>query len=190
MKKPADESIRPHVFDGIQEYDKKLPNWWLFTLYGAIAFSIAYWSWFQIYQMGGEPGRVLEEKMAEDAKLAARNATEITDQTLWDMSKDAGLVAAGKNTYLTTCAACHMADLGGQVGPNLKDHAWVHGAEPLTIAKIINEGVAAKGMPAWGPILGKQKINELTAFILSHHQPGEPVTIAPWVPGGGAPPTP
>lgn len=35
--------LREHEFDGIQEYDQKLPNWWLFTFYIAIVWFLVHW---------------------------------------------------------------------------------------------------------------------------------------------------
>ena len=49
--------------------------------------------------------------------------------------------------------------------------------------KLINEGVLAKGMPAWGPVLGAKKVTEVSAYILSFHQEGEPIEVQTvWVP--------
>ena len=58
-------------------------------------------------------------------------------------------------------------DLGGQIGPNLTDEYWLHGCDPESIVKTITDGVPAKGMAAWGPMLGNKKIVEVTAYILS-----------------------
>jgi len=34
-----------------------------------------------------------------------------------------------------------------------------------------------RGMPPWGPVLGTRKISEVVAYVLSHHEPGEPIEI-------------
>jgi cytochrome c oxidase cbb3-type subunit 3 len=175
-----DDPIRAHVFDGdIREYDKCMPNWWLFTFWGAVAFSFGYWVWNHEFGMERDPGLALKEQMAENVRLASRQSGVLDDNALWAFSKDPVMVSAGKATFTTTCATCHMPDLAGGIGPNLKDTAWLHGGNPLQIMETISKGVLEKGMPAWGPMLGRQKITEVAAFILSHHQQGEPIQQAP-----------
>jgi cytochrome c oxidase cbb3-type subunit 3 len=69
--------------------------------------------------------------------------------------------------YQTNCVACHGATLEGGIGPNLKDHDWIHGSEPTESLATIADGVAAKGMPAWGPILGPERVKQVAAYILT-----------------------
>ena len=124
--------------------------------------------------------------MRENTARASLKSGELTDDLLWKLSSNRETVEAGKTTFLTTCAACHKPDLTGLIGPNLVDTQWIHGGKPLEVVKTINDGVLAKGMPAWGPLLGKQKITEVAAFIFSHHQRGEEVVIVPgWTPPVG-----
>jgi cytochrome c oxidase cbb3-type subunit III len=183
MTEHQDDQLRPHSYDGIQEFDKRLPNWWLMTLYGAIIFSVAYWFWYHEWKFGGDPAaNVLAEIKASQAE-ALKGATVVNNDTLWKMSKDPALVEAGKTTFVTVCAACHRPDLQGQIGPNLVDKEWIHGGLPEEVMKTITEGVPAKGMVSWAPVLGRQKIIEATAFIMSHHQPGEEIIkVAGWTP--------
>ncbi len=186
LTEPVEDPLRPHVYDGIQEYDKRLPNWWLVTLWGTIAFSVLYWLIRHQIMDAPEPGRMVEAEMKANQAIAARSSGVLTDDLLWQMSRDPNVVAAGLATYTTTCVSCHLPDLTGLIGPNLVDHDWIHGGEPMEMIGTIEKGVLEKGMPAWGPILGKQKISEVAAFILNHHTKGEETRkVFGWVPGQG-----
>ena len=175
---PGEDPLRPHTYDGIQEYDKRLPNWWLLTFYATIVFWIGYWMYFQQSGLSTSDGPKIDRHLAqvEAQKLAANAAFD--DASLWKMSRNAVFVDAGRATYLATCASCHHAILTGGIGPSLVDAVWVHGGQPTQILKAVNEGVLTKGMPAWGPILGPKKVSEVLAFILSHHAPPADVAVA------------
>lgn len=180
---PDQEPVRPHTFDGIQEYDKRLPNWWLFTLYGAIVFSLVYWLYFHQSQVGiSDHERLTLEMERIQAERLRSSLGAIDDPRLWEMSRNTEIVSAGRQVFLQNCTPCHLASLRGKsenptaVGPNLVDEDWIHGGAPSAIRNTITRGVLEKGMPAWGPMLGDKKIIEVLAFVLSHHQP--PAAVA------------
>ena len=184
---PPDESgikLRPHTYDGIQEFDQRLPNWWLNTLYGTIAFSIVFWFVYMIARVVPSDGAQVDAAMARIAAAKLASSIDVTNDALfWDMSRNPVFVEAGKQTFTSLCVACHLASLKGKgenpaaVGPNLVDQAWIHGGTPKEIYATVSKGVLAKGMPAWEPVLGQKKSAEVVAYLLSHHQKGEPITI-------------
>lgn len=181
---PPEDPIRPHVYDGIQEYDKRLPNWWLYTLYITIVFWVGYWGyyeWFHIGQTGTQEVEVAMGKIQAERLSVAK----LDDTTIWQMSQNPAFVEAGRATFAANCAACHLATMRGKsespaaIGPDLTDTAWIHGGKPTEVLDTVTKGVLMKGMPAWGPVLGAKKITELTAFIFSKHHEGEPVVVEP-----------
>ena len=177
------EALRPHTFDGIQEYDKRLPNWWLMTLYGAIVFWAGYWFYYEHAHLGPSNETAVEQQLAviEAARLAA--APSLDDASIWKMSRNPVFIEAGRATFNSACASCHTEKLTGAIGPNLIDHLWIHGGRPVEVYATVEKGVLTKGMPPWGPVLGNKKISEVVAYILSHHQEGEPIEVqAEWVP--------
>jgi cytochrome c oxidase cbb3-type subunit 3 len=183
---PEDSGIklRDHVYDGIQEYDQRLPNWWLNTLYGAIAFSIVCWFAYMIAKVMPGDGEQVDAAMARIAAAKMASSIDVTnDDLFWDMSRNPVFTEAGKTTYVSLCAACHLASLKGKgenpgaVGPNLTDTAWIHGGTPKEIYATVSKGVLVKGMPAWEPVLGQKKTAEVVAYLLSHHRKGEPITM-------------
>lgn len=192
--KPTDQPgvfLRDHVYDGIEEFDQKLPNWWLFTLYITIVLFVIYW--FLYYQMGWFQSdtekidaqiAVLEQK--RDAELQKMLAT-LDDDGLWEMSEDVAAVQAGAKVFEKNCVLCHGEDLGaigplGQLpGVALNDTDWVHGGNPMDVFNIINEGSpnTTSGMIAWSTSVSAADIAKVTAFIMSHHTKGEEWNTVP-----------
>ncbi len=179
----SEEPVRAHSFDGIQEYDKRLPNWWLATFFGAIVFWIGFWFYYERAHLGPTNAQRVEHEMAliEARKLAATPVLD--DASLWKMSRNPVFVDAGRATFNSTCASCHTEKLTGAIGPNLVDQLWIHGGRPTEIYHTVTNGVPIKGMPTWGPVLGARKISEAVAYVLSYHHEGEPVLKQDaWIP--------
>jgi cytochrome c oxidase cbb3-type subunit 3 len=75
------------------------------------------------------------------------------------------------------CVACHAADGGGGVGPNLTDEYWIHGDGTIQpIFATVKHGVPEKGMIAWKTQLSASQIHEVSSFIttLRGNTPAEP----------------
>lgn len=171
-----------HEYDGIEEYDNHLPNWWLITLYGAIVFAVFYWFHYEVLHTGPSLAQSYETSVAADRRAAAdraRRAGAMTDDALLALSRDPATVQVGRGVFAQNCVACHAANGGGGIGPNLTDGAWIHGGRPTVILRTVNEGVLAKGMPAWGPQLGLDRVQSVVAYVLTLRDTN--------VPGGKAP---
>ncbi len=171
---PPPDTVREHEYDGIQEYDNRLPNWWLWTLYITIIFSFLYWFLFFETPSLKTDGERVEDAISriEAARLA--QVGELSDDILWEMSRNSGFVEAGRRIFVGegACASCHGANLGGGIGVALNDDNWVWGNNPLSVYEIISEGSPnrASGMVAYRH-LGPEKVKQLTAYILSFHTP-------------------
>lgn len=165
-QKPPQDELRPHQFDGIQEYDNQLPRWWLYLFYMTIVFTPAYLIYYHV--AGGRSlSQELETDLSEQDALMQKKAALMGEADLSKLADDPALVAAGKTEYDLLCASCHGAEGAGLIGPNLTDAFWIHGGKPADIHKTIADGVLEKGMPAWLPTVGPDKVNQLTAFVMS-----------------------
>jgi cytochrome c oxidase cbb3-type subunit 3 len=149
----ADES------DGIEEYDNPLPDWWLGLFWLTIIWAFGYTLHYHFIAERSQEKALAAEIAAAEVKWPAAAAPA-------EFVVTPELAAAGKAVFSANCVACHGAMLEGGIGPNLRDATWIHGGEPQNVVKTISEGVAAKGMPAWGPILGPERVKQVAAYIL------------------------
>jgi cytochrome c oxidase cbb3-type subunit 3 len=141
-----------------QDGHNKIPIGWMAFFVGMIIFVIGYVASFTPAISGWSFYKEYEKEMSDGAKTAA---SAPSDPGKYLGKTDA--VAEGKTEFETTCAACHMADASGGIGPNLKV-ALKYGSTPDKLLESISAG-RPNGMPPFGQQLGNDKIAKLIAFI-------------------------
>ena len=181
--KKGEVVLRPHEYDGIQEYDQKLPNWWLYTLFGAILYFLVDWGiyyktdWRQTDQEKITAAMTaIKQQKNEELESTLAELDNATLVNTWAQNPE--IVARGEQLYNTICFTCHGADLKAsqKLGLSLVDGDWKYGSEPMAIFKIINEGspadssgmepTGAKMIP-WGGQYSAKQIAEVTAFLIA-----------------------
>ena len=172
---PNEERLLDDNYDGIQEYDNPMPRWWVGIFWATIVFAVVY-VLNLIPGVGTGPGRVAnyDREMREaGARLAALEAShpgvELSEAMVFGFTRDPAALAAGRQTFATTCAPCHQPDGGGNIGPNLTDDFWIHGNRPMDLVRTITIGVPDKGMPTWGGALKSEQVGQVAAYILTMH---------------------
>lgn len=165
-----------HSYDGIRELDNKIPNWWSWTFYATILFSIIYL--YRMFVSGSLPDQYTElakdkevaaAKQAEYLKTAGNNVDEKSVKLL-----DAAGIAKGKETFTKNCTPCHGDKGQGISGPNLTDDYWIHKGSINDVFYSIKYGWPEKGMISWKDQLSPMQIAEVASYIKSLHGSNPP----------------
>ena len=162
--------VLDHNYDGIQELNHPLPFWWVWIFILTTIFAIPYVYYYHMNGGGLSLDGELKERMVEvrslrEANQAAQGSFDLNAYTAYVGGPDAK--SAGAKNYKRRCRSCHGAKGEGGIGPNLTDKFWLHGTgNPEGIYTVIDKGVDANGMPAWGEMLDKEVMFAITDHIL------------------------
>lgn len=163
------EIMFDHDFDGIKELDSKIPPWfsWLFIL------TIIFAAYYMIENHIIGSGQVMQEEYAEEVRIASlekaaliKSGAFVNEETV-ELLTEPSALNEGKEIYQNNCIACHAADGGGIVGPNLTDDYWIHGGGIKNVFKVIKYGVVEKGMISWQTQLNPNQMQEVASYVLS-----------------------
>lgn len=164
------EIILDHNYDGIRELDNNLPPWWIWGFYMSIVFAGVYLLRFHVFN-GYTQADELNTELAEakiDLEEYKKTAKDLVDFNTVTVLTDAADLSAGKTIFEANCVACHMADGGGGIGPNLTDTHWILGGGIKNVFHTISEGGrSGKGMIAWKAQLKPAQMAQVSSYVLS-----------------------
>jgi cytochrome c oxidase cbb3-type subunit 3 len=180
--RPANEEASidlGHDYDGIRELDNRLPPWWLYGFYLCILVAGIYLYRYHVVHsapLSKEEFQIaMNDAAIEKEEYLKKSANKVDENTVAYLT-DAASLDGGKKIFITICAACHLVDGGGSVGPNLTDDYWIHGGGIKDIFKTIKYGWPEKGMKSWKDDYTPVQIAQLASYVKSLHgtKPGKP----------------
>lgn len=161
--------ILEHDYDGIKELDNDLPPWWLYMFYATILFAAVYLGYYELF--GGDNQTDEYNQQVAEAQIAIekyRSTAKVVDLSNLEVSDDQAALNKGKKIFKANCAACHMVDGRGSIGPNLTDEYWILGGGIKNIYNTISEGGRdGKGMISWKNSLSPEKIQQVANYVWS-----------------------
>lgn len=171
--KPIEEEheiILDHNYDGIKELDNDLPPWWLYGFYATMIFGVIYLLRYHVFNGETQFDELETEYVIANAAIEEyrKTAKDLVDFNSVELLTDASSLSAGKQIFETTCVACHKADGGGGIGPNLTDEYWILGGGIKNVFKTVSEGGRdGKGMIAWKQTYKPSEIAQVSSYLLS-----------------------
>lgn len=173
------EIVLDHNYDGIKELDNNLPPWWVYMFYATIIFAVVYLVRFQVfkeYNQADEYELAVTEAKAEIAEWK-KTAKNLVDVNTVELLTEASDLKTGQAIFQSNCVACHKADGGGGIGPNLTDNHWILGGGIKNVFNTISEGGRdGKGMVSWKSDLKPLEMAQVASYVLSFQgtTPAEP----------------
>lgn len=165
------ELLLEHDYDGIKELDNDLPPWWVNLFYATAIFAVIYLVRFHVMDGYSQVQEFEQEVQLANAELEKMKANSPKEEITLDkvvMLTDEASLAKGKEIFTNACAACHKADGGGIVGPNLTDEFWINGGGIKNVFKIISEGSKNNpSMVAWNKTLESTDIQKVASYIMT-----------------------
>lgn len=171
-----------HDYDGIKELDNNLPPWWVYLFYASILFGVVYMVQYEVLGADNQEMELTKEVAQAKIDIAEymKTAPDMMDEKSVTLLTDPADLAAGKEIYTTNCAACHRADAGGQIGPNLTDDKWILGGGIKNVFHtLVNGGRDGKGMISWKGTLKPKEMQKVASYILSLKGSNPPDAKAP-----------
>lgn len=179
-RKPIEEEgeiIMDHDYDGIRELDNKLPPWWLYGFYATIIYAFGYMAYYHIFD-GTTQKEEYQAEMAQarlEIEEYKKNAPDLIDASSVALLTEEADLSAGSKIYNVNCVACHRADGGGGIGPNLTDDHWIIDGDIAGVYTVISEGGRpGKGMISWKQDLKPSEIAQVASYVLSLHGSNPP----------------
>lgn len=172
IKDLADDGTTGHVYDGIREYNKPLPRWWLVLFWITLVFSVGYLVLYPgLGKFGGALGWTSQgEAQASEAKYQQQYGALYAGYAqvpIEQLAKDERAMQIGARLFANNCSTCHGTDAHGARGfPNLTDADWLYGGEPSRIVETISGGRTGI-MPAWKDGLGEEGVQQTVQYVLT-----------------------